>query len=261
MILSSNRVLKSEYVHLDKDNKVRIEVDSLMPDSVKGLSSSDATGEDKSEARVKKAEGTAAVIIRQAEIQAEDVLSRARIAAAQEQTSIRDKAQAEASHVLAESHEKGYNSGMAAATAEGDAIKAEAKQILEDAKAERDRIQKSLEPEMVNLVISITEKLLGDTVKLNPSVIINLIKQGLSSAALSGKVTVYVSAQDYELVVANKDELLTLTDGSVKLEITKDLSLNPMDCVIETPMGDIDCSLDQQFEALRANLTYILNNK
>jgi flagellar biosynthesis/type III secretory pathway protein FliH len=37
----------------------------------------------------------------------------------------------------------------------------------------------------------------------------------------------------------------------------KDLSLNPTDCIIETPYGNIDCSLERQMQDLIENLYYI----
>ena len=254
MMLSSNRILKPGMVNLDTVNKVVIEAPPFdVP--------TDPDEPEDPAIKEKDAQKQAAKIIRHAERQAEEILTNALADAEARQSEVLQNAETEAARITSEAHESGYKSGMDAATSEGEAIKAEARQVLEDAEAERKKMQESLEPEIVNMIIGITEKLLGNFAEINPKIIINLIKQGFAAATISGNVTVYVSAGDYDLVLANKDELLALTDGSVKLEITKDLSLSPMDCVIETPFGDIDCSLGQQFESLKANLTYIMNNK
>ncbi|MCL2577878.1 MAG: FliH/SctL family protein [Defluviitaleaceae bacterium] len=254
MMLSSNRILKSEMVNLDTENKIIIDigVPALPPDT--------PVTEDP-EKREKDAKKSAANMIRRAEQQAEEIINNALREAEEKQAEILMNAEAEAEKSRAVSRDDGFSEGMAAANSMGEKIKAEAAQILEGAKSERKTMQENLEPEIVNMIIAITEKLLGNTVGIKPAVVVNLIKQGFAQATISGKVTVYVSADDYDEVVGKKEELMALTDGSVKLEITKDLSLSPMDCVIETPFGDIDCSLGQQFEALRTNLTYILNNK
>jgi len=259
MTLSCNRVLKAGAVKLDTENKIVIDVAYQHP--LQHLS--DGQDDDESVARKKEvqAQSMAIKIIQQAERQAEDILSNARISAVQEQTAIRSSAEAEATRIKADAQASGYKTGMDSATSEGDAIRSEAHMILENAKAERASLEESLEPDMVGLILGITEKLLGDTIAINPAIIVNLIKQGLASAVITGNIVIYVSPQDLEHVQAHKDELLALTDGSVKVEIVKDLSLNPQDCIIETPFGDIDCSLGQQYETLRANLTYILNNK
>jgi len=259
MTLSCNRVLKAGAVKLDTENKIII--DTAYQHPLQHLS--DGQDDDESVARKKEiqAQSMAIKIIQQAERQAEDILSNARISAVQEQAAIRKSAESEATRIKADAQELGYKTGMDAATSEGNGIKAEANSILETAKAERAALEESLEPDMVGLILGIMEKLVGDTIALNPAIIVNLIKQGLASTAITGNIVIYVSPQDLEHVQAHKDELLALTDGSVNVEIVKDLSLNPHDCIIHTPFGDIDCSLDQQYEALRANITYILNNK
>ena len=259
--LSSNRILKS--YNYDADNKVVIDNGSSASefdgDYIDTGSLSDA--EDSRMLKEEAAKKNAARIVRHAESQAEEIVSKARKDSAAEIALIRQKAEQEAAMSVSQATDAGYQEGLEAANREGEAIKADAQKCLEDAKNERQAMQESLEPEIVNMIIGITEKLLGNITQVNPAAITNLVRQGFASTSLSGDVTVYVSAQDYEQVIEQKDELLALTDGSVKLEITKDLSLSPMDCMISTPYGDIDCSLGQQFESLRANLTYILNNK
>ncbi|MCL1843935.1 MAG: FliH/SctL family protein [Defluviitaleaceae bacterium] len=257
MMLSSKRILKPAMVIFDSENKIVIDT---------GNSASEAETDDESiEARAKSKEETAqnsaARIIRHAERQAEEIQSNAIRKAAQKQEAIKSAAEAEAARIISEARDTGYNEGMEKAISEGNIIRAEAQQILDDAHTERKQMQENLEPETVGMIINITEKLLGNIASVNPAIITNIVKQGFAAATISGEVTVYVSADDYDLVVENKDELMAQTDGSVKLKITKDLSLNPMDCVIETPFGNIDCSLGQQFESIKSSLTYILNNK
>ncbi|MCL2223871.1 MAG: FliH/SctL family protein [Defluviitaleaceae bacterium] len=253
MMLSSSRVYKSTMVNLDIENKIIIDNGNPEPD----MSTVQEEDPNKRESDARK---SAASIIKKAERQAEDIISAAVLDAESKKAAMQKKAEIDAATMIGEAREQGYNEGIQSATAEGEQIKAEARQVLEDAKAECAVMQANLEPEVVNMIISITEKLLGKMTEVNPAVIVNLVKQGFAAATISGEVKVYVSADDYDEVVANKDELMTMTEGSVNLEIVKDLSLSAMDCIIETPFGDIDCSLNQQFESIRTNLAYILNN-
>ena len=258
MTLFSNRILKAGTVEVDVDNKVIIEVISTAEQEM----DLPITGEsERSNADVEKIEAKARGIVQQARYQAEQILNEARRAAAVEQASLMSKAEEEAARLTREASDRAYQEGLEAANREGEVIKAEANRVLEQAHADRESMQKALEPEIVQLIIDIMDKLIGDIVKLNPSIIINLIKQGLSSSTITGDIKVYVSADDYDETIAKKDEILAITDGSVKLDIVKDLSLNSSDCVIETPFGSIDASLGQQYETLRENLTYILGNR
>ena len=251
MMLSSKRVLKPEMVTIDDEIKI-IEINSEIFEEEKI---------DEPVNKEKDAQSAAKKIIRDAEKQAEEILGEAKKNAAEDAAKIRKEAEENVSKILSEARENGYNEGIEKANREGEEIKNCAQKILDDATAEQKKMRDELEPEIVNMIIAITEKLLGNISAINPAIITNLVKQGFAASAVSGDIIVHVSAADYDLVLEKKDEILASSDGSVKLQITKDLSLSPMDCVIETPMGVIDCSLGQQFETLKSNLIYILNNK
>jgi flagellar assembly protein FliH len=169
------------------------------------------------------------------------------------------QAEQEGKKIIDEIREQGYREGIRNAESEGSQIRAQAEQVLNDARMERKSIEESTEPDMVDLIIKITAKLLDNAVRLNPAVVLNLIKQGLSGATLTGDVMIHVSPHDYDVTANNKEAIQAMAEGSVRIEIKRDPSLNPMDCVIETPFGNIDCSLGQQFENLCHNLAYVLN--
>jgi flagellar assembly protein FliH len=252
MISSSNRVLKAHSVTVDTENKVIIEIPPV-PEIEPELPEVESADPEE------QAHNNAAKIIRSAEQQASLILTQARNEAASEQDAIIGAAQNEATRIRDEARESGYNEGMDKATGEGEIIVAEAERVLEEAKKWRKHMEDTLEPDMVQLIIDIVEKILADTVKLHPEAIMTLIKQGLDSTMASGDVKVYVSSDDYELVTSKKNELAAMADGSVNIEIIKDLSLNPMDSIISTPIGDIDVSLNQQYESIKAGLNNILN--
>ena len=251
-----NRILKHDRVKIDKDNRVTIEVPVVDTDEY--MPGQDAGESEDEEA---KAMNAAASIIRTAEMQASEILNRARMEALAVQSKIETEAKETAARLLKETEESAYKSGVARAKAEGDRIISEADIILEEAKKQRLFLQDTLEPDIVKLIIGISDKLIGNAKNLNPNTITYLVRQGFGMGTITGDVRVLVSPDDFETVVRSKDELLSHTDGSANLEIAKDLSLNPLDCIIETSMGHIDCSLDGQYSQLKENLTYILQNR
>ena len=255
MISLSRRVLKAERIKIDKDNRVTIDVPAFEEEPI-----NIDEAEDEAEAEA-KAMSAAARIISTAEMQANEIKNRARMEALAIQSKIEAETKAEAERLLKETEESAYSAGMSKAKAEGDNIIEEANKILTDAKNQRKFLQDSLEPDIVKLIIDISDKLIGNAKDLNPKTITYLVKQGFGVGAISGDIKVFVSPVDFEEVVKSKDELLALTDGSANVDIVKDLSLNPLDCVIETSMGHIDCSLEGQYAALKENLTYILQNR
>lgn len=247
-------ILKAGAVTVDNE-KVNIEVGPVAAVYIPEASfvpeaEEEESPEEKAHHILQKAEHDADQLRRKAAGEAASIIEDAKKQATAESQAIKEQARSD-----------GYQEGLQKATSEGEAIKAQANKVLEDARRERAETEASLEPDMVDLINKIVAKLLDDTIRINPGVIINLIRQGLAGATLTGNIFVHVSQYDFEEVTENKEALLAMTDGSVKLEIIRDLSLNRMDCVIETPFGNIDCSLTQQSDALRENLNYILWNK
>ena len=250
MMSSSNRVRKADRVRVDKDNRVTIDVPVIEEEPI--------LDDDTEEEQEAKAMSAAESIIKTAKNQANDIVNRARMEALAIQSKIEAETKAEAEKLLRETEEAAYNDGMSRARAEGDKIISEANKILTDAKNQRKSMQDSLEPDIVKIIIDICDKLIGNARDLNPKTITYLVKQGFGTGVISGDIKVLVSPEDFDEVVKSKDALLALTDGSANLDIVKDLSLNPLDCVIETSMGHIDCSLEGQYSALKENLTYLL---
>jgi flagellar assembly protein FliH len=241
-----SKILKSQDITFDKDNKILIDVNPAFQyedkETESGFEAVDEPLKETPEQQVEK-------IIKSAQLEADEIIRNAK-----------EKAEQEAEAIADQAYEQGYQEGMDLASAEGDAIKAQAQKVLLDAQEERKVILNKIESEIIDLIIRITGKLINDTVQLHPDLIVTLIKQGFSGSNLNGEVFVHVAPQDYETVAEHKDELLALTDSSTRLEITNDPSLKSMDCIIETPFGNVDCSLNQGYEALVQNLKFILNN-
>lgn len=250
---SLSKVLKAQTVKLDKDNRINIDVGFIVPQPMPDSTfdkAEEETPEEIARNIINKANRDAEKIVNQAKREASNLLDEAKAQAEEE------------SRVMCEqAHEEGYREGYRKAELESKHILEQANQVLADAKRERAASETSLEPDMVDLIIKIVQKLLNDTVRLNPDAVVNLIRQGFAGATITGDVFIHVSQHDFEQVVQSKEALMSLTDGSVNLEIIRDLSLDMSDCVIETTYGNIDCSLNQQFDALRNQLVYILKNK
>jgi flagellar assembly protein FliH len=245
---------------MDRDNKVVIDInDPSVFMQHQDPIAYDETAEPEAE-RVLTPEEQAANILEAAKREAEAIVNDAKAAGIAEQAALRNAAKSDIQVQLEQAKSQGYQEGITIATREGDGIRAQARQVLADAEAEHMAMRAKLEPEMVGLLLRILDKLVGSAVALNPDIILYLVRAGIQNTTITGDVVIYVSPDDHENVTAKKNEIMALTDGSVKLEIKKDLSLNAMDCVIETPFGNIDCSLGQQYEALRQNITYLLNS-
>ena len=250
--MSLSRIIKTGTFLLDENNKVIIDIPT--PDTFEAQATEIIPEEEQEE--IINPEDEAERIIAQAKNEAAAIIERAKNQARDESREILALAAEEAEDIQKKAQEDGYNAGLSKAKAEGDEIKRQAEKIKNDAIQWKKDQEESLEPQIVDMIIQIIEKLIGVTI--NPNIIINLIRQGINNSTITGNIIIYVSPNDHAHVIEHKDEILSLTDGSVKVDIVKDLSLNDNDCIIETPFGNIDSSLNQQLETLVQDLKYIL---
>lgn len=279
-----SKILKANSIKVDSDNKINIEIPNFGSNAmfnqkvepvqkvnhaidfqnfdelsatddtlVDGFSFDEYLDDNRSEQNpdeiIKNANAEAEKIIEDANAKAESIINDALQSANSQKEEIFENAKND-----------GYKSGMDMAEQEIASLKEEAQQIRDDAISEKEQMLDSVEGEVVGLISDIVQKLLSKTLNIDNSIIFNLIKQGLSQTTITGQVFIRVCYDDYENVLENKDEFSDFIDSNTSLEVVKDMSLNKGDCVIETPFGNIDCSLSQQFEGLKNSLYYILGN-
>ena len=160
-----------------------------------------------------------------------------------------------------EAYKQGYEEGFAKGEVEVQRLQDEAKQTLDDAVQTRDAMLGEIEPTLIDMIIRIVEKIIGTSAALRPQLIQVLIKQAISDISTHGGIKIRVSSEDYPALEKGRDGLLAAIEGGAEVEIVKDLSLGKNDCIIETPYGTVDCSLDGQLEQMKESLHLILKGE
>ena len=198
-------------------------------------------------------------LLEEAQNEAEMIILKAR----NEAQLIKDNTAGEMQKLRAETeelaHKQGYNDGFNKGSLEAEKLMEQARETLRDAREKRDDILREIEPQAVVLISKILGKLLVGAVKMNPQIILYLIREGLSQTAGSEAIKIHVSQQDFDFVHKHLSEL-AIHSPSQNIELIKDAALKSMDCIIETSYGNIDSSLDQKFESLKKDLHYMLNS-
>jgi flagellar assembly protein FliH len=276
------KVLKASSIFVDRDNCVHIKANApegmklALEEQLAGQISGSAQAmvdtfknsgiveeailppEDIANDIISNAQAQAAIILRDSERDCKFAMAKAEDEADRILEEARATIEQEAQQVREENRKLGYQEGMDSAKDEAEAIKAEANALLELCKMDCDEMRASIEPDTVNLVIDITRKLLGEAVELDPSLVVELIRNGLDGTTIKGAVSVRVAPKAYEAVVERKEELMAAAGGNAEVEIIKDLSLQPADAVIDTEIGGIDVGLDTQFDAMSEDLISLL---
>ncbi len=262
-----SKILKANCIKVDSDNKIEINIPAFSPKAhdskVPAAISFDefAVTDELVEFDSDEEEYTSEEIMENAEAQAQEIIENAKKQAQEIIENAKNQIEAEKAEIYEDARAQGYEAGLLAAEKETQDLKDEAKKVLEQAVIEKEEIIDGIEGEMVDIISLIVQKLTSKGLIINNQIILNLIKQGLAQTNLKGELFIRVSEKDYDAVFENRDDFMKLADGSTSIEITKDFSLDLGDCVIETPFGNIDCSLSRQFEGLKQSLYYILENR
>jgi flagellar assembly protein FliH len=158
-------------------------------------------------------------------------------------------------------YKAGYDEGYADGGTVARNLEAKARGVLEDAERRRMETITRLEPEMVDVILQVIDKIVGSAAANNPKLIQVLVKKAMAEVSTIGGVKVRVSSADYEAAAAARDEYLALVEGGADVEVIRDLSLGGTDCIIETPYGSVDCSLDEQMDRVREYVRLILDGE
>ena len=261
-----SKIYKAWTVSIDRDNVVPINPQETpppveSPDAASTNAQVTADMETMASNMKEKAYANARDIVDTATREAGDILANARAEADALMKEAAHSLDQERAAVLLDAEARGYEIGMEKGNAEADAIIGKANDFKTETASEREAAIERLEPELVELIIRIVKKLISDTAKVNPQVVLHLIRQGLQQTSFTGDITLRVSNEDHDNVVSHKDELLKSVEGGANLKILKDVTLSAGDCLIETPFGIIDSSLDMQFEEVKESLRLILHDE
>lgn len=197
-------------------------------------------------------------VLETAREQAEQIIQNAKNEAEQLLLNAKTKAEENANKIYEENKQMGFDEGFKKGEDEANLIKNEAEQLLLNTKNEIEETKKYLEPELINLVINISQKILTKSFEINPEIVALLIKKGLEQVKTISNIKIYISENQYETVIENKNEIIGIDMEKNNIEILKDNSLEDNDCFIETEFGSIKCGLNEQFNGIKEALTYLL---
>lgn len=263
------KILKYNYVNFD-DATVNIEAPEFdfsvsFDDFENNIDNAEFINKNEDLAEEEATELNAEEIINIAKMQAEEIVENAKIEmekkAEEHYNNVCEKAEEDAKLIYSEAEKKGYDDGYKRAVEETEVLKQQANELLEEAKKQKEEILEEIEPQVVELAVSVINKVLNDVTVVNPQIVVALIKKGLSETKMTGDIFVHVSATEYDAVMQNKEQILELNDPNVTIEIVKDYSLESGGCVLETAFGNIDCSIDAQFKKVKESLYFILENR
>lgn len=160
-----------------------------------------------------------------------------------------------------EGHEEGYSIGYGKGENEAEKLIIEALDIKNKYIMEKSKLLEDTEKDLIDLVISIYEKVLYEKVEEDEDIIVSLVLNGIDNLEISEKLTIIVSKDNYEAVEKSKNIILAKASLIEKLDIRINSDMGKGDCILETSKGSVDVSIDNQLDEVKELLTRILNNE
>jgi flagellar assembly protein FliH len=176
-----------------------------------------------------------------------------------------EAAESDAHKLKAASKEEGYKEGYETGYSEG---RKEAQSVIDEAVGLREFLDErkenifmEAEEQIMQLVLQISEKVIGDEIKQNKEAILSLVNMALQKCAFKKKLILKVSTQDYDFIIENKEQICMMAEGISDIDIVSDLSLAQGGCIVETPSGEINSSIDVQIKEINKIFNYLLRNE
>jgi flagellar assembly protein FliH len=109
---------------------------------------------------------------------------------------------------------------------------------------QKENLFRTYEKDMVHLVLSIAKKVLHRELELQEDAILGTLRDALGCVANQRKVIARVNPTDYQYLSSHLEEL----PFSVKM--VEDPSITRGGCLLETPFGDTDATVEGQFDEI-----------
>lgn len=124
-----------------------------------------------------------------------------------------------------------------------------ANNIITEASIKAREIFLNNKEEMINLSITMAEKIIKKEVKDKEVLVSNLI-EAMKKAQNNKELKIYVNWEQIVYKEELREKLQSSFQGIENLEIIEDRTVSPGGCIIQTKLGKIDASIENQLEVL-----------
>lgn len=192
----------------------------------------------------------AELLIKEAGFEAERILNEAAARAESDTASVFDKARQE-----------GYRKGTQEAELKYKALLAEAQSIKLKAEADYRQYIESIESDVVNVILDTARCIIGTEVKSNREYILELVRNAFGKCSSRDSIILKVGTQDYEFVQENREALSVVLDGMGELDIKCDPAIKSGGCMLETPYGTVDASVQTKMKKVEQAFRNAINHQ
>lgn len=175
------------------------------------------------------------------------------------------QANSQAEAITKAAEDKGYREGFQRAVTESainrkkveDELNSKYQNRFDQLETEYNKRFNDMEPKMVDTLTDVFGKIVRTIAEDKKDMIVDLVNSVMKNVDTGKEFLIRASEHDYAFLINNKDKICGAASNDVSIEITKDMTLERNQCIIETDAGVYDCSLDIQLENLIQDIKLI----
>ncbi len=109
------------------------------------------------------------------------------------------------------------------------------------------------EKQLMNLIMEISKKIIGEEIKTRPDVVVNMLKKGFEKVKNSDFYEIRVNPDDYEYIAKNKEKIRDILNKK-NVRFIEDDTVEKGGCKIKTNSGEISSEPSEQLEVILEEL-------
>ncbi|MDL4840061.1 flagellar assembly protein FliH [Aquibacillus rhizosphaerae] len=153
-------------------------------------------------------------------------------------------------------YQDGFDSGSKESMDQYKQLVDHAKTIVDEAKTDYLRTIDQSEEEILKIGINVASKIIHTVIDEGDE-FINIVRDVLKEVKEQASINIFSHPEDYQIILNHKQELLNIISSKAVLSIYPDSDLEKGSCIVETPFGKIDASVQSQLLELRNKLFHI----
>lgn len=120
----------------------------------------------------------------------------------------------------------------------------------EQISAMKEKILERSQPDMLRLVLAISERVVQANLQIDTDVITRTVRQAINLAVSAEEFHIRINPEELQVVNDHKPLFIASLSGLSNIEFVPDESLTRGGCILESPLGRVDATMESQLEAI-----------
>lgn len=151
---------------------------------------------------------------------------------------------------FARGKEEGYRAGLLEAEEKTERLAS----VLSDVEGMWERIVKTYEKEIIGLVVKVAEKVIYGKIEVDNEIVTRAILNAFEHIKNPVSATITVHPVDYEYMEVVKEDFFEKIKDLKQVTLVSDPLVSPGGCIIETPSGEVNTSVEERLEAVKQSI-------